>query len=451
MENIIKVDSPIYRNEKQDELIIKINNVAIDATAEIIIKFPDFHSILHQSSKTSLDFFFISSIIYGVDRFIERHRYSTDGWSRVINITIPVYEIEKWGIVKIELENLLSFLTGDYWTISFIENTYCLNDNNGENDGFFDNYKQVNLFSGGLDSLIGAINFLAENENDKLILVSHFDFQMKGPETDQNILFENFPDEYKSRIKKIQPCKVSLINSNVQKEKTFRSRSILFLGIAVVIADLKKTPIVVPENGSVSLNFPLSPSRRGACSTRTTHPTFIDMLISMLLKLDLISDIKNPFEFKTKGEMVDDCKNIQLLTQIINLSNSCGKRGHVVNRTNRETTHCGVCMPCTYRKASLLNTTDLSTYGDDLNKPFVGKHQTPFLTSKQGQDINAMLDFLGKEFTKIEIRQELIVGGVKNLLKLNDYVELVIRTRAELKKLVDSTCTVSERRIKAGL
>ena len=294
--------------------------------------------------------------------------------------------------------------------------------------------------------------FRSENTNDKLILVSHNDSQMRSNK-EQSDVYEELEKEYPNMIERVLPFGVTLSETSYpEREKTFRSRSLLFLGIAVLIADFKKLPIIIPENGSVSLNYPLSASRRGACSTRTTHPTFIEMVNLLLNKLELTSQISNPYEFNTKGEMVDRCQNKAFLKRIISKSNSCGKKGHVVNRTFVNSTHCGVCMPCTYRKASLINLHDNTSYGDDLNKEYSGKKQTtPFLLSKQGQDINAMLDFLGKTLSKEDIKQELLVGGIKDFSKLDRYIDLVVRTRNELRNLVDKTCYLKERKLKAGI
>lgn len=451
MESKIKVHTPYFKGN--DDIRVKIENTSINAHSEIKIKFLELIELATVTSKTAIDFFFISSFVYGIDRFIERNKYSTDGWSRELNVCFPVYSVEVWENVKSELEKTLSFLTGDYWTVYFCENTLTipsvsLCDVISQND-----FEQINLFSGGLDSLIGAIDFLADskNENKNLLLVSHTDTRMKGKK-EQEMLYESLFKTYGKRVIKLNAAEIALDStSQPEMEKTFRSRSLLFLGIAVLVADYKKLPIIVPENGSISLNYPLSASRRGSCSTRTTHPTFILYIKLLLSKLSLTSEVENPYEFDTKGEMVIKCKNIELLKLIVHISNSCGKRGHTVNRNNKDSTHCGVCMPCTYRKASLMSISDQTTYGDDLNKKVVGFKNTPFFLSKQGQDLNACFDFLGKNLTNDEIRQELIISGVKDYSKLDKYVDLVIRTRLELKELINKTCSNFERRQKAGL
>lgn len=131
----------------------------------------------------------------------------------------------------------------------------------------------------------------------------------------------------------------------------------------------------------------------------------------------------------TKGEMVDNCKNLKFLKQIIGFSNSCGKRGHRAHWQDLTASHCGVCMPCVYRQASLINLKDPTTYGNTINSLI------PFNT-KKSQDVGICLDFLKKDITKDDIKTELIVNGIKNINKLNKYVDVVWRTRIELSKWI---------------
>ncbi|ADY54028.1 hypothetical protein Pedsa_3496 [Pseudopedobacter saltans DSM 12145] len=376
------------------------------------------------------DFFLMTCSVYGIDRFVNRKENSVDGWSRELNISFPVSEIKVWSNVKNDLEELFSFLTGDYWKIDFYESNFV----NPEIDlpiDFKEKYKQVNLFSGGLDSLIGAIDFLSTHPKDKILLASHYDPQMKGPLSDQTVLLDKLEVKYKGQFNYVPSIKVTLSQTTTKRETTFRSRSILFIGIALLISQGKKiNEIIVPENGSVSLNYPLSPSRRTSCSTRTTHSFVLEKTNLIISTLKINSNIYNPYEFKTKGEMVDDCEDLEFLRKIIGFSNSCGKRGHRKTWVNRSATHCGVCMPCIYRQASLQNQKDPTIYGSHIDSLIPFKR-------KKTQDVGICLDFLRKKLTKDDIKTELIVNGIKNINKLNRYVDVVWRTRIELSKWVD--------------
>lgn len=423
----IKVEIPKY-DSKNGILNIKLTE---DKGASSTVSV-DYKTLLPYSISVNpevRDFFFITCSVYGIDRFVNRKQHSVDGWSRQLNISFPVSETKVWNSVKNDLEELFSFLTGDYWNIDFYKSDFT-NPECELSIDFKEEYKQLNLFSGGLDSLIGAVDFLSTHPEDKVLLASHYDPQMKGPLSDQNILLEKLEAKYMGLFEHVSSIKVTLSQTTTKRETTFRSRSILFIGIALLISQGKNiNEIIVPENGSVSLNYPLSASRRTSCSTRTTHSFVLDKTNLVLSKLNIVSNISNPYEFMTKGEMVDNCEDLEFLKQIIGLSNSCGKRGHRKTWTNRSATHCGVCMPCIYRRASLFNHKDTTTYGNTINSLI------PFNT-KKSQDVGICLDFLKKNITKDDIKTELIVNGIKNLNKLNKYVDVVSQTRIELSKWI---------------
>lgn len=392
----------------------------------------DFETILpfiNLINKEVLDFFIISAAVYGIDRFVERKQNSVDGWTRELKVNFPVHNPTKWNTCKEEMNKLLSFLTGDYWNVEFRNETFDVPKAALDKE-YSVPFAQVSLLSGGLDSLIGALDFLKPVPQQRVLFVSHYDPQMHGPKGDQKDLIAEIQKIYSKQFVYIPSLRVSLDRTNVSRETTFRSRSLLFLGIALIAAQATNTQsIIVPENGTVSLNFPLSPSRRSSCSTRTTHPFVLDNVLSIWKILSIPTDIRNPYEFQTKGEMVNACKDQTNLSLLVALSNSCGKRGHRAHWTIPGASHCGVCMPCVYRRASLLKIGDGTTYGNTINS------LAPFL-SKKSQDVGACLDYLNNPITKEDIKQELIVNGLKNLSKLNQYVDVVWRTRQELKQWV---------------
>ncbi len=420
----IKIAQPVYADGTVTVQLITPSN----DTADVSIVFDQLVPFANMVAPEVVDFFLLSACSYGIDRFVERRTHSVDGWSRKLKVTFPVTNVKTWTNVKENVESLLSFLTGDYWDVDFCKANFIYPKLPlpPELAGTF---SQVNLFSGGLDSLIGAIDFLQSNPTQKLLLASQYDSQMHGPLGDQNDLITELKKEFAGRYACIPSVRVSLLNSALQKETTFRSRSILFIGIAVLAAEAKKIPIVVPENGTVSLNYPLSPSRRSACSTRTTHPTFLSNIRALWSKIGIKTIISNPYEFETKGEMVNNCNNQKFLQSVVGISNSCGKRGHRSHWAHPSATHCGVCMPCVYRQASLLAIKDKTDYGNDINS------LPPFKT-KKGQDIGACLDYLNAVITPTDIKNELIVNGLRDLQNIGEYVDVVNRTRLELKEWI---------------
>ncbi|TCD08598.1 hypothetical protein EZ449_12220 [Pedobacter frigidisoli] len=385
-------------------------------------------ALANLASPESVDFFMLSAAVYGIDRMVVRRPNSVDGWSRDIEVVFPVTDPAKWDPLAGEISMMLSFLTGDYWKVGFSQSTFML-PVQGPEEAYQASFTQINLFSGGLDSLIGAITFLENNPEQNLLVISHYDSQMKGPKGDQSDLLDMLNNRYGDRLVAVPSVKVELEKPGA-KETTFRSRSILFIGMAGIVADGLNLDLKVPENGSVSLNFPLSPSRRSACSTRTTHPRVIDSINLIWSHLGISPTVENPFEFNTKGAMVESIDGIaDEINEMILRSNSCGKRRHDERKANPDAKHCGVCMPCIYRRAAMMKIglDDENDYGDkikDLN-----------FKTKKGQDIGACIEFLVAELSEKNIRKELIVNGVKDISKLGDYTSLIVRTRNELKEL----------------
>lgn len=439
----IKVETPVYDNSSGIASIdLKVNE---EENATLNIDFKTVLPFANLVDNQVLDFFIITSSVYGIDRFVDRKRNSVDGWSRELKVSFPVSDINQWKRVKDEFQELLSFLTGDYWQIEFHQSKFIFPEQKLDVK-YSSTFSQVNLFSGGLDSLIGALDFLKSKPKENILFVSHYDTQMGGPKKDQKDLLDKLNILYPGQFVNLPSLKVALEETTVTRESTFRSRSILFLGIAVLIAKAKNVSnIKVPENGTVSLNYPLSSSRRSSCSTRTTHPFVIGKTVSILADLGVQIEIQNPYEFNTKGEMVRKCKDPINLLKLVEISNSCGKRGHRAHWEDgkKDASHCGICMPCIYRQASLLTVKDKTTYGHSINT------LSPFKT-KKSQDVGACLDFLYTPLTKEEIKQELIINGIKDLKKLNKFADVVINTRLELAAWVKKVGS-SEVKLKAGV
>lgn len=370
---------------------------------------------------------YLSAIVYAIDRGVSRHHYSIDGWSREFEVDIRLPEFELFQYVEKQINAMLSFLTGDYWNCHFVGTAQVQYGRYGHSD-YYDGITQVNLFSGGMDSLIGAIDYMTDNPCGKLFLTSHYDSGMPGPRSDQNELKKIFKRKYSGRFAEMPAVMISPESS---AELSCRSRSLMFLAIALIVASYAKCKIVVPENGSVSLNFPLSPSRRASCSTRTTHPVFLKQYMEIIGMLGLTTIVENPYEKMTKGEMVQHCSDKDYLMSIVAHSNSCGKRGmHQHMYDNIRASHCGHCMPCMYRKASMIGEKDLTSYGNRFATLFGKKGD------KVSEDFFAMLNFLKIDLTREQIEKELKVAGMTDFDDLDEYVDLVVRTRTELASMI---------------
>jgi 7-cyano-7-deazaguanine synthase in queuosine biosynthesis len=306
-------------------------------------------------------------------------------WSRHFILHAPVHNVSEWEKIKSDFESLLGFLSGDKWEIIFREHTERV----ALQERIFSNPKGieiVSLFSGGLDSYIGAIDLLEKGR--KVVLISHY----KGgtaEKTAQDVLFKNFQDIYK----KIPPLHYQIYvqpNQNHKlavKEGSSRCRSLVFmvLGIAVANSLGDNIDVNVPENGFISLNVPLTPTRLSSHSTRTTHPYYMSLFNKIIHSLGIKSTLINPYQFQTKGEMFLSCMNLDLLQSQYKLTMSCAHPD--LSRFIKDTSPgkpCGYCTPCIIRR-SALKKAELKESGYTIN---VLKNP-PDPSTKTGRDLRA--------------------------------------------------------------
>src|SRR5205085_4443542 len=149
----------------------------------------------------------------------------------------------------------------------------------------------------------------------------------------------------------VQPSKIK----GEAAEDTMRSRSILFLALGTAIASASQagTQLYVPENGLISLNVPLTYSRMGSLSTRTTHPHVILLYRNILSTLGINVPVELAYRFLTKGEMLKGAKNQNVLRKGLSLTLSCSRPDSGRFQKRPQGTHCGYCVPCLIRLASM--------------------------------------------------------------------------------------------------
>lgn len=376
------------------------------------------------------DFLFFSTVIYSIDKSVSRNT-SLDNWTRELNVEIPLQNHEQFNLVKEQVQKAVSFLTGDEWKFTFykLEKDIFIDQNDIENTKSSTS-TQVSLFSGGLDSLIGVINWLEENQGKDLLLVGHYDRHITQPKTDQDSLFEILKNRYGNRLELVQ---VRVGQHEGGKEGSLRSRSLLFIALGLFVSNSISSSLLIPENGVIALNVPLTPSRRGSCSTRTAHPFFLSSIQDILIKLKLNNKLVNPLLYATKGEAVANCLNPKLLKECIPFSVSCGKRGHTVTWKNRQANGCGRCVPCIYRRASLHKiNADEEEYGVDICNESIDIDSH----GESEQDLRAFLSFLRKKYTPEDISKILISNGSIATDELYIFSQMVYRAMEEIKSLI---------------
>jgi hypothetical protein len=317
-----------------------------------------------EPSEVAVDLMIVAAHIHAADTRLARATESQDGWSREIRLVVPVSNPTLWSGASSVLKRALDFLTGDRWQIGFRRRPEKFATIAKARPRPLDpvSFDAVNLFSGGLDSLIGAIDHL--HSGGLPLLVSHAGegAVSKSQEECFEVLKEGFPKSAFDRLRIWMAFGDGLIDG-VESESTTRGRSFLFfsLGVAAGVGLGKKFVLRVPENGLIALNVPLDPLRLGALSTRTTHPFYMARWNELLDVLGINGALTNPYWDKTKGEMATQCADRDLLKRAAPHSLSCSSPAKA-RWKGQSQGHCGYCLPCLIRRASLLGD-DPTYYG----------------------------------------------------------------------------------------
>lgn len=302
-----------------------------------------------------IDLLLFATLVHAADTRIARATESQDTWTRELRLVTPVSDPTRWTACAALLATMLAFLTGDRWQLEFIASPAgfapVVSGKKKASEGH--RFEQVSLFSGGLDSLIGAIDALERGVNP--LLVSH---ASEGATSEaQSACFDGLKAYHSTRTLSRLRAWLSLpegIVNDVRSENTTRGRSFLFiaLGVAAGTGLHKDFILDVPENGLIALNVPLDVLRLGSLSTRTTHPFYLARWNELLAKLGVAARVRNPYWNQTKGEMVAGCQNERLLKKLVGASMSCSSpakarwQGHGIE-------HCGYCVPCLIRRAAI--------------------------------------------------------------------------------------------------
>lgn len=314
-------------------------------------------------TEIAVDILVLAAHVHAADTRISRSTESQDGWTREIRLVVPVSDPARWSSASDVLVQMLNFLTGDRWEVSFHQRPRSQRRLvNGPADLVGAAFDGVSLFSGGLDSLIGAIDALKFGKTP--LLVSHAGEGLVSKS--QELCFDGLKAAYpKSRFDRLRVWMSfeSGLVSGVRSEESTRGRSFLFfsLGVAAGAALGKPFVLTVPENGLIALNVPLDPLRLGALSTRTTHPFYIARWRELIGVLGIDGDVQNPYWDKTKGEMVSGCLDPKVLKQLAPASLSCSSPTKLRFKKQPQG-HCGYCLPCLIRRAAMLGD-DATSYG----------------------------------------------------------------------------------------
>jgi 7-cyano-7-deazaguanine synthase in queuosine biosynthesis len=307
-----------------------------------------------------LDLIQIASYIFCADRMSRRSSrdsINNDSWSRVFNISMPVIEVDFWNLdnTKKTLNDALVFMTGDRkYEFDFIKSEIDTLPVKGLQLSLFNMIESeiatatdadIMLFSGGLDSLAGAIERLNENPERKICLVSHR--ASSNTKSIQNKLINNLKQIYEDRILKYGfECQIKKIDTN---DETQRTRMFLFSSIAFAICyRVQKNELFVYENGITSMNLPLQTDVINSRASRTTHPKTLYLLENFFKLINPNFEIITPYKKFIKSDIIEVFRKYNA-KKFISGSISCSS----TRNKPKDTPHCGVCSQCIDRRLAM--------------------------------------------------------------------------------------------------
>jgi hypothetical protein len=296
----------------------------------------------------------VAALIYSADQRIRRtgrEKEIGETWIRHLHFEIAVRVPDVWSRpeVRDRLIRAISFLTEDDYSFEFARakdpppTSQYLFSGGGKGGK---EIEEVVLFSGGLDSLGGAIRECIVGQRC-VALVTHESTTKLRPRRQRlvNLLSERSPHP---------PLHINVpVNkdSRLTRDTTQRSRSFLYAALAATVAQLLGlSKIRFYENGVVSLNLPLNRQVKGTKASRTTHPRSLALIAELFCVLGKKAmAVENPYLRLTRKEVVDEIVEAGC-GELIAETTSCM---HTI-QMEKERSHCGACSQCLGRRFAIL-------------------------------------------------------------------------------------------------
>ena len=319
-----------------------------DITKKMVADLPD----------VLIDLLEVAAYVYAADQAVPKGGKRSfdygESWDRALHFRIAVRCPEVWSKQEVveTLASLLWFMSNDKCTFEFMKTQrapplphYIEFSKEASVAG---GIEEVLLFSGGLDSLAGAVKE-AITDGRRIALVSHRPAAV--PDSRQKALVAMLAEKVGEGPR---PFHIPVwVNKDEPLSRDFnqRTRSFLYASLAVTTATMFGLPrFRFYENGPYSLNLPILPQESRARASRTTHPRVLkgfEKLFSQLLGKPF--SVENPFRWSTRADILRDLKAAGR-ADLIRHTVSCG---HTRQGTGTQP-HCGVCSQCIDRRFAVL-------------------------------------------------------------------------------------------------
>jgi len=310
------------QSDPKGRLFLRIDEA--DVHAELKVSHLRRH-FLKEMPDILADLLEVAAYVYAADSAISRGGSVASKmgqeWRRSLQFEVPVRRREIWEDQTTHrlLTETLGFLSEDTYSFAFhdhprhgVEAAIPFLDLSEDDTWRPD---EVIMFSGGLDSLAGALEAVLDRQN-RVALVSHSSAPVMTRVQRElaNVLAGMGREGRPDRVRHF-PIRARM-QDRALKEGSHRSRSFLFATLGIVIArSFGLDRIDFCENGIVSLNLPLLAQHVGTRATRSTHPQALKGLSELFAALlgDTVR-IGNPLFWKTKTMSCTESTNLAART-----------------------------------------------------------------------------------------------------------------------------------------
>ncbi|OPY59461.1 MAG: 7-cyano-7-deazaguanine synthase [Pelotomaculum sp. PtaU1.Bin065] len=365
--------------ENKEEKSLKLSYFDLENfDANINIGFNKFINDIESLPPRIIDLLEIAAYVFCADRAVdrgERNSINNNSWARSFQFYIPVRDNLFWSNPKVSaaISSAMEFMTGDRkYSFQFEKYEQIPNIVPNHQLSLFNNEyitiseaknTEVMLFSGGLDSLAGVIEYLNTFKSKELCLVSH---KANNSVTHtQNSIIGYLQKRYNHRIKHYN-FECHFKKNTPSKEETQRSRMFLYSAIAFAICNCyEKQEFYVYENGITSINLPKQADTFNARASRTTHPKAIALLQKFYRYFSEEFSLLTPYSNKTKADILQIFKNNNeqnIISSSVSCSSTRNKPGIAA--------HCGCCSQCIDRRFAVF-ATELEEYDAEYADDFI--------------------------------------------------------------------------------
>jgi 7-cyano-7-deazaguanine synthase in queuosine biosynthesis len=327
-------------------------------TNYVELQVEDLHAALFQTVPDEFhDLMEIAAYVYCADQATSRGGKDVDGfgehWRRQFEFKIPVRVPDFWnqtGVQKL-LTETLGFLSDDDYFFEFEQAVNPPPIQEYFSDllpgGPAEDMEGVVLFSGGLDSVAGAVEE-AVGDKRRVMLVTH------KPTDKLNNVHKRIKNLLAQHAGQFRPQHLYVRahkSSDLNKNYTQRTRSFLYACVGATVSRMMGFDrLRFYENGVVSLNLPVCAQVVGSRATRTTHPAVLagfENLFTVLAGAQF--HVENKFIWDTKADVIRRLVK-HGCGDLIGASISCA---HVFTYSNQHP-HCGTCSQCIDRRIGII-------------------------------------------------------------------------------------------------